>query len=78
MMIKKWILVVIVLSLEGMLFLSGCVSQQPSSNPAATPDLTNQHNPETATFTAYPAITRLHTHPGSWALQQWGDSAIVP
>jgi glucose/arabinose dehydrogenase/plastocyanin len=61
MMIKKWIFIIAILSLAGMLFLSGCVSQQPSSNTAATPDLTNQNSPETATFTAYPAITRLHT-----------------
>ena len=39
---KKWIIVLLGLSLAGMVLLSGCVSQQPTPTPTPTPTVTVQ------------------------------------
>ena len=62
-------ILLILVIIAGFVLLAGCVSQP--SGPPATPstqtpassisDFTNQNSPEAATFTAYPAHTKLHT-----------------
>lgn len=62
-------ILIIVLIVTGFVIFAGCVSQPANpSTPSATPtpvstipDLTNQNSPEAATFTEYPAQTKLHT-----------------
>ncbi len=46
--------------------MAGCTGPQGTVTPTPTPagsvtDLTNQNSPEAATFTTYPALTKLHT-----------------
>ena len=46
--------------------MAGCTGPQGTITPTPTPagavtDLTNQNSPEAATFTTYPALTKLHT-----------------
>jgi hypothetical protein len=58
---KKWVILLIILSLTGIVFLSGCVSQQPTSVP--TPTVTVQPT----------AAPKLYSQAEADALMQWRE-----